>query len=102
MSSGTRGRDEGPGNRPLSRSGARILDVGISTKVIELDGSGAGSVRVTPCYFVGALGCTTVSNDGDNLGTAFLTQGTARFAVGEVDVSGGSPSGEAVLYFDID
>lgn len=73
----------------------------VVTKVIELDGSGSGSVRVTPCYYTGALGCTTVTNDGDNLGTAFLTQGTAKFVVGEVDVSGGAPSGEATAYFDI-
>lgn len=73
----------------------------VVTKKIDLDPSGAGSVRVLPCYYVGALGCSSVTNDGDNLGTAFLTQGSAKFVVGEVDVSGGAANGHATAYFDI-
>jgi hypothetical protein len=72
-----------------------------TTKVIELDGAGAGSVHVSPMYFVGAAGVTHVDNHGDDLGTAFLTKKDARFVVGDVNVSGGAASGEAALYFDL-
>lgn len=73
----------------------------ISTKVIELDGAGAGSVHIPPCYFTGGHGFTTATNHGDNLGTALLTKATAQFVHGEIDVYGGTADGEATLFFDI-
>jgi hypothetical protein len=72
----------------------------ISTKVVDLDGAGAGSVHIAPGYYVGAAGVTHVENHGNDLGTALLTKKDIRFVVGDVNVSGGVASGEAALYFD--
>ena len=74
--------------------------MGIQTKVVELDGNGAGSVNVAPMYFIGSAGAGSVQADGDDLGTALLTRATERFVVGDVHVSGGAAHGEAALYFD--
>ena len=71
---------------------------GFSTKVVELDNAGHGSVTVGPALYYGQQGATSVTNDGDDLGTVLLTQATARFVVGEVDVSGPANT-EAALYF---
>jgi hypothetical protein len=72
-----------------------------TTRVVDLDGAGAGSVHIPPMYFVGASGVTHVENHGNDLGTALLTQASARFVVGPVNVSGGTPDGEASLFFDV-
>ncbi len=71
----------------------------ITTRVIELDNAGHGSVDVQPAWYVGASGASTVTNDGDDLGTALLTRATSRLAVGVVNVTGAA-NGEAALYFD--
>lgn len=71
------------------------------TKVVDLDGAGAGSVHLPGCYYTGSLGAGHVENHGDDLGTALLTKKDIRFVVGDVNVSGGTPGGEASLYFDV-
>ncbi len=71
---------------------------GFSTKVVELDGTGHGTVNVPPALYYGQQNATGVNNDGDDLGTVLLTSATARFVVGDVHVSG-APNSEAALYF---
>lgn len=72
------------------------------TKVITLDGAGAGSVHVPPSFYAGIDGATQADNEGGDLGTAQLTSGTMKFVEGIVNVTGGTPSGEATVYlFDL-
>jgi hypothetical protein len=76
--------------------------VSINARVVRLDASGHGVVRVQPTFYCGSKGTTNVtSEDGTNLGTAFLTRGTAIACEGAIDVSG-TANAEAVLYFDFD
>lgn len=73
-------------------------DMPIHTKVIDLDGAGAGSVHVPPSFFAGIDGATHADNEGGDLGTAQLTFGTMKFVEGVITVDGGAASGKATVY----
>ena len=80
----------------------------LTTKVVELDGTGAGDVNVGPMFYLGASEAVTVEAgsagvaDNLQLGDEWLTYGTAKFVVGNVHVSGGSPDSDLALYFFTD
>lgn len=72
------------------------------TKVIDLDGAGAGSVHVPPSFYAGIDGATGADNEGNELGTAQLTFGTLKFVEGQINVRGGAASDKATVYlFDL-
>jgi hypothetical protein len=73
----------------------------ISTRVVELDGTGAGRVNVPPAWYAGSNAShgETILADGDNLGTTLPTYANMRVVAGDVTVTGGVPDGEVALYF---
>jgi hypothetical protein len=74
----------------------------LSTRVVDLDGSGAGTITVPPCFYAGADDAGTVVADyGGNVGVAPLTSGTMKVVEGQIVVTG-APNGAAALFFDFD
>jgi hypothetical protein len=76
----------------------------INVRVVTLDDTGHGKVTVQPCFYAGAKGgnvSNVTAEDGQSLGTAFLTRGTMPAVEGAVDVSG-TPDTQVSLYFDWD
>jgi hypothetical protein len=76
----------------------------INARLVDLDGTGHGTLTVSPTFYCGAKGggvSSVSAEDGTNLGTAFLTRGTSIACEGVIDVSG-NPSGQVTLYFDFD
>lgn len=76
----------------------------VSTRTVQLDDTGAGSVTVQPAFYCGASdsALTVEDEQGNALGATPLTRGTAKVVAGKVSVSGGTPNTEAVLFFNFD
>lgn len=80
----------------------------LTTKVVELDGSGSGDVTVAPMFYLGASEPVTVEagtaggHNNIELGDEFRTYKDGQFVVGGIHVSGGTPDSDLALYFFTD
>lgn len=74
------------------------------TRVVTVDGAGAGTVEVGPCWYIGANGAgggSVTADVGGSLGASLLTPATLKFCKGTITLAGWTALSDVELFFEI-